>query len=143
MQRLKFYDLPGDPSIASYDNGHYLVDNVEDGIALLEKNSAQNESVFGIGYRNPFSYVLRRKPAFGGSTLLQIDYNFSEKRPLDADQVFGDADLIMLPNYPSGIEPSNAAIVAIYRPYLQEHFVFVASSQWWSLYRRVKLEQGG
>jgi hypothetical protein len=138
LERLKFYDLPGTESIASYDNGHYLVDNLNDGRALLEKYSAQTESVFAIGYRNPFSYVLRRKPAFGGSTLLQIDYNFSEKNPLDADLVFGNADLIMVPHYQSGIEPSNTMIVEIYRPYLQQHFAFVASSQSWSLYRRIR-----
>jgi hypothetical protein len=141
VDRLKFYDIPGNNTLSRFDNGHLLVDQVNDGTALLQKFSSQNESVFALGYRNPFSYLLRRKPALGGSTLLQLDYNFSEKWPLEADAVFGDADLIMVPHYPSPIEPSNAAIVDIYHPYLLQHFVFVASSESWSLYRRIGAAQ--
>jgi hypothetical protein len=141
VDRLKFYDIPGNNTLSRFDNGHFLVDQVNDGTALLQKFSSQNESVFALGYRNPFSYLLRRKPALGGSTLLQLDYNFSEKWPLEADAVFGNADLIMVPTYPSPIEPSNTAIVDIYRPYLLQHFAFVASSQSWSLYRRIGVTQ--
>lgn len=136
MERVRFYDLPVDNAGYYLDNGRYLVGQVNDGLALLDRNSTQDETIFVLGYNNPFTYVLRRKPARGGSVWLQLGDNFSSKHFLSGDRVFGDAVLVMVANYPSDIQESNAAIEEGYRPYLTQHFAFVASSQWWSLYRR-------
>jgi hypothetical protein len=137
MERVKFYDIPADKMGFQFDNGHFQVDQVNDGLALLEKFSAQNESVFTLGYNNPFTYILQRKPARGGSVWLQIGDNFPANHPIAGDRLFGNAALVMVANYPSDLQESNATLAEAYRPYLLQHFVFVASSQWWSLYRRI------
>jgi hypothetical protein len=136
MERVWFYDIPVNNAGYHFDNGHYLVDQVNDGLALLGRNSTQDETIFALGYNNPFTYVLRRKPARGGSVWLQLGDNFSKKHFLSGDRVFGDATLVMVANYPSDIQESNTAIEEGYRPNLMQHFALVASSQWWSLYRR-------
>lgn len=131
MERLKFYENDQDPtSITHFDNGHFLVDHVNDGLALLEKSSNQNESILTLGFINPFPYILRRKPAFGGSPWEKVDDNFPSTHLLDESLVFGNADLIMVPNYPNSNEDSDMILVKAYHPYLLQHFSFVANSQW-------------
>jgi hypothetical protein len=139
MERLKFYDTdPDDTSIYRFDNGHYVVDHVNDGLALLEKSSTQDESVLTIGFINPFDYILRRKPALGGSPWEKDGDNFPSKYLLDESLVLGNADLIMVPHYPSSNEDSDNFLAEEYHSRLLQHFTFVDSSQWWSLYRRRK-----
>ncbi|MGD0787950.1 MAG: hypothetical protein ABR898_08185 [Terracidiphilus sp.] len=136
MERLKFYDLGGDASDFSYDNGHLFVAIVDDGLALLEKSSTPEESVVTLGFEDPFAYALRRKPALGGSPWLRPGDNFPRTPMLDPEMVFGNADLTMLPNYPTSNGKSNRELAEAYGPYIAQHFTFVARSQWWSLYRR-------
>jgi hypothetical protein len=138
MEQLKFYDTQQDHSIHRFDNGHFVVDHANDGLALLRNFSTQDESVLTIGSSDPFPYILRRKPAHGGSPWLIAGDNFPKTRMLDEAQVFGDAKLIMMPHYPNSTQESDSFLGAAYQPYLAQHFTFVASSQWWSLYRRNK-----
>lgn len=132
MENLRFYDTGG----PSGDNGPTYVADVNDGVALLTRNSSPEETVFTLGFHNPFSYLLRRKPAMGGSTYLLVDNNFSRVHPLEASRVFGDAALIMVPHYLSSHQDSDEKIEQIYHAYLLEHFSYVASSRAWTLYRR-------
>jgi hypothetical protein len=109
---------------------------VNDGLALLARSSTPNETVLTLGFHNPFSYILRRKPAEGGSIFLLLGNSIAKTHLLEASRVFGNADLIMVPHYPSSHQRSDADIEEAYHAYLSQHFTFVASSQWWSLYRR-------
>jgi len=137
MERLKFYEDLYDPQGSMKgDNGSFYVSVVNDGLALLEKSSTPQESVLTLGWHNPFSYILRRKPALGGSTWLQVGDNFPKDHLLEASQIFGNAELIMAPHYQNCNQDSDIALAKAYHPYLSAHFSLVASSQWWSLYRR-------
>jgi hypothetical protein len=136
MERLKFYDLEGDASDFSYDNGHRFVAIVDDGLALLKKSSTPEESVVTLGFEDPFAYALRRKPALGGSPWLKPGDNFPKTHMLAPDLVFGNADLTMLPNYPNSNRKGDRELAEAYSPYIAQHFTFVGRSQWWLLYRR-------
>ena len=136
MDRLRFYECYRDDSDFGNDNGHFIVGYVNDGLTMLENSSSQNESVLTLGYINPFAYILRRKPALGGSPWLTIGNNIPSAHSLDESLVFGNADLLMLPNYPNSNREGEIDLADAYRPYIAQHFDFVASSQWWSLYRR-------
>jgi hypothetical protein len=134
MNRLRFYDSRYGQS--NGDNGRSYVAVVNDGTALLTRWSSPQETVLALGFHNPFPYLLRRKPAKGGSTWMHLDDNFSEAHPRQASLMFGDAALIMVPHYPSSHQESDEKIEQAYHSYLLQHFSFVASSQSWSLYRR-------
>jgi len=138
MERLKFYDpdVPDLPS--SIDSSLFYVACVNDGLALLAQSSTPNETVLTLGFHNPFSYILRRKPAEGGSIFLLLGNSIAKTHLLEASRVFGNADLIMVPHYPSSHQRSDVEIEEAYHSYLSQHFSFVASTQWWSLYRRNK-----
>jgi hypothetical protein len=136
MDRLRFYELNQRNSSFVFDNGHSIVEIVNDGLTMLEDSSKQTESVLTLGFIEPFAYILRRRPALGGSPWLVLGDNFPTAQSLNGSLVFGNADLLMLPHYPSSNMKSDADLAAAYHPYIVQHFDFVASSQWWSLYRR-------
>lgn len=134
MQSLRFYDSPG--GNLDGDNGPHYVDDVNDGVDLLTRLTKPQETVQVVGFHNPFSYLLRRKPARGGSPWFLFGNNIPTSPMLDAELVFGDAALIMVPHYPSSHAASDARFAAAYETYLTQHYAPVASSASWSLYRR-------
>jgi hypothetical protein len=136
MEGLKFYDPEGPDVPSMIDSSRFYVVCVNDGLALLRRSSAPDESVLTLGFHNPFSYILRRKPAIGGSLFLLLGNSISRTHLPEASRVFGNADLIMVPDYLSSHWKSDAELEEAYHTYLSQHFTFVASSQWWSLYRR-------
>lgn len=140
MEEVRFYD-----STSFYDkvktgdgDGTYYVGVLEDGLALLRAQSRPDESVFVLGFSNPFSYLLRRKPAHGGSSFLFIPTSITQDHMPAVDKVFGDADLMMLPEYESTHHDGDQFIQSYYRGYLLQNFQFVAKSKDWALYRRDK-----
>jgi hypothetical protein len=135
MDGLRFFDNP-DSDIRHGDNGRLFAMYASDGVRLLESSSQQSEKVATIGYYNPFPYVLRRKPAMGGSPWLMLGSNITTAHPPDPQRIFGDADLIMEPHYESTHENSDLLIEKAYQPYLLQHYTLVGQSEWWTLYRR-------
>jgi hypothetical protein len=137
MEHMGYYDV--DIEILSqfrFETGTAYVDYINDGLYLLKKWSRPDESILTLGYNNPFPYILRRRPAFGGSPWLHEGNDISRDHPLAAERLFGDAALVMVPRMPSSHQDSDLDLQVIYHPYLQQHFSLVAKSDWWSLYRR-------
>ena len=138
MENVRFYNSTSfyDHVEAGDGDGTYYANCVNDGLTLLENQSRPTESVLVLGFINPFSYLLRRKPAEGGSSFLFLTTSITENHMPPVDRVFGNADLMMLPEYEGTHRASDQFIQDYYRSYLLENFHFVAKSQRWSLYRR-------
>jgi hypothetical protein len=134
LSGLRFFDSP----VVSGDNGRLYVAYVTDGLRLLDSHSSPRETVGTVGYQNPFTYLERRRPARGGSTWLWWENNLSQAYLPPAARIFGDAELIMEPHYPSSHSESDRQIEEAYQGYLAEHYSFVARTASWSLYRRKK-----
>lgn len=135
IDSLRFYD--GDDYIhGNEEDGHSYVAYLNEGLELLAKSSSPQETILSPGFHNPFSYILRRKPALGGSLWLLLDNNISRTHTLQADRVFGNADLIMFPNSDTNPRESDLFIQSTYQSYFSQHFDFVARSKSWLLYRR-------
>ncbi len=108
---------------------------VNDGLALLRKYRRSDESVMSLDFTNPFSYGLGARPAPGGTTVLQYETTFDDRHRESAQQLFGFADLVMLPKGFS--DPTLfGSIPRLYGAYLESHFSKVAESGSWRLYRR-------
>lgn len=137
MPHMSFYELDLDTMAQfKYETGSDFASYLNDGVYMLQKQTRPDESILTIGYNDPFPYLLRRKPALGGSPWLHEGNDISKTHPLDANLVFGNADLIMLPESPSSHRDSDLDLQVIYHQYLVDHFAFVARSTWWTLYRR-------
>jgi hypothetical protein len=139
VERLAFYD-----STEFYEGatktgdgaGTYYVSCINDGLGLLHSQSRPEETILVLGFHNPFSYLLRRKPAKGGSAYLYMNNSMTESHMPSIENVFGDADLMVLPDYEGTHRASDQFIQNYYHRYLLQNFHFVAKSQYWSLYRR-------
>jgi hypothetical protein len=138
MEQMRFYDSTSfyDKAKSGDGDGAYYAGTLNDGLALLEKNSKPDETILALGFHNPFSYLLRRKPADGGSSYLFMGNSISENHMPSVGQVFGNADLMILPHNEGTHRDSDLFIQNYYRSYLLQNFRFVAQSQYWSLYRR-------
>ena len=139
MENMRFYDstsfYEGSKQMGDGD-GAYFVDTVNDGLAELKKDSPQQETILALGFHNPFSYLLRRNPAKGGSSYLFMGNSITENYMPSEDRVFGNADLMVLPDIGGTHQTSDVYIQNYYRAYLLQHFHLVARSQFWQLYRR-------
>jgi hypothetical protein len=138
LQSLTFYDGPQPDELSRLENGHFYTTYLNDGIDLLRKNTSDNESVTSLGFHNPFSYALLRRPPVGGSTWFELGINVSRDHWPSNDRMLGDASLVMTPKYPSSHQTTDEFLFEIYKPYLTSDFSLVAESQWWRLYRRLK-----
>ena len=138
MDNMRFYDSTSfyDKVNAGDGDGTFYANCLTDGLALLKSQSKSDESILALGFHNPFSYLLRRKPAEGGSSYLFMGNSISETAMPPAAWVFGNADLIILPDYEGTHRASDQFIQNYYRPYLLQDFHFIAKSHYWSLYRR-------
>ena len=87
------------PRYDSDDNaikGNYAI-FVNEGFALLNRYSSSGESVVSLAFSNPFSFSLQRNPPKRGTTCLQYGVTFDHKHKLSPDDLFANADVVMLP----------------------------------------------
>ena len=138
MENVRFYDstdLYDHISFGDGDGSHYAA-TLNDGLNLLQSHSAPDETILALGFHNPFSYLLRRKPAPGGSSYLFVGNSISETYMPPIPWVFDSADLMILPEHEGTHRDSDQFIQNFYRNYLVQNFRPVARSQYWELYRR-------
>lgn len=110
-------------------------DFVNDGIQLLNGHRRVGDTVMSLDFSNPFSYGLGMKPAYGGTTALHFQTTFSDAHRQSAEQLFGKASLVMVPNKFS--DPTlQDSVLRLYGGYLAQHFRLVGGSKEWRLYRQ-------
>jgi hypothetical protein len=128
-------ELPGE---YQYESGAPMVEMVNDGIHLLRANTAASDRVLTLGYINPFPVCLRRPAPRGSSISFWLGYNISAGNYLPPSQLFAEADAVMIPAFESQAKATTDAMVAQYRPVLQQNYEFQARSQFWILYLKRK-----
>ncbi|HEY1220578.1 MAG: hypothetical protein ABSE42_08335 [Bryobacteraceae bacterium] len=117
-------------------NGRNYVTYVNDGVALLERETRRNETVLTMDMTNPFPYALERRPPRGGISATAYHYILGDgHRPSD-DRYFGDADIVMLPKRPALDDVFYTDFLKAYKPGLEQRYSLAAESDWWLLYRR-------
>jgi hypothetical protein len=138
MEKMRFYD-----STSFYDkvkfgdgDGAYYAEILVDGMNLLNTQTRPDETILALGFHNPFSYLLRRTPAAGGSSYLFVGNSMSENHMLPSSSVLDHADLMILPENEGTHRASDQFIQSYYGDDLLRNFDFVANSNYWELYRR-------
>lgn len=129
---------PGDDFITTefYDprtGTNSLVDEIKDGLSLLDQKSQPTEKIFTFWVENPFAYWLQRTPMKGGSTCFDYGNTYTEKSAPTPSEAFGDADVVLVSR---GAEEGSLPMKRIYGPYLEANFTRAAESRYWWLYRK-------
>jgi hypothetical protein len=136
LAKLVLYDTPDGTDADLRSNGRVYVEYVNDGVALLERNSLPNETVFTLDMANPFPYALGRRPPGGGTPALSFNHTFNDQNKPTPEWLFGSADIVMVPKHPASSEPDARALFRNYLPAVESRFRLCAESDWWKLYRR-------
>jgi hypothetical protein len=136
LANLLLYDLPEGTDADRRSNGRAYVTYVNSGIDLLQRVSRADETVFTLDAQNPFSYALLRRPAHGGSACLSFNHTFNDAHKPSSEWLFGSADIVMVPKYPSASEPDADALFRNYYPSIKTGFRLCAETEWWKLYKR-------
>jgi hypothetical protein len=133
LKPLLLYQTDG---YATRSNGSVYTTYVNDGVALLERETRPNEKILTMDMVNPFPYVMERRPPRGGIAAMAYHYTLGDgHRPSD-DAYFGDADIVMVPKRPASEDMYYKDFWKAYEPGLRQGFKLVAESNWWLMYRR-------
>lgn len=132
VRPLVLYDLNG----VSQSNGAGFINYVNDGVALLERETRPNETIMTIDMTNPFSYVLERRPPRAGIESPAYSLTIDEAHRPSDDQFFGNADIVMVPKRPALDMVYFVGVYRAYKPGLRRRFYLAAETPLWSMYRR-------
>jgi hypothetical protein len=117
-------------------NGSVYTTYVNDGVALLERETRPEEKILTMDMVNPFPYVMQRRPPRGGIAAMAYHYTLGDDHRPSDDAYFGDADIVMVPKRPSSEDMYYEDFWKAYEPGLRQKFKLVAESNWWRMYRR-------
>ena len=131
LKPLLLYDAADNPLA----EGRLFTEYVNDGVALLERETRPNETILTMDATNPFPYAMGRRPPRGGHaagwypSTITLTY-----RPSDC-RYFGDADIVMVPKRSSQGD-RNWVVYRAYEAGLQQRYNLAAESSLWWMYRR-------
>lgn len=117
-------------------NGRIFTTYVNDGIALLTRESRPDEKILSMDMTNPFPYALERKPPHGGIASPTYHFNLDDAHRPSDDEFFGDADIVMVPKNPALDDFFYKGFMRAYGPGLHRRYQLVAQSNWWWMYRK-------
>ncbi len=113
-------------------NGTIFTRYVNDGVALLERNTRPDETILSMDMTNPFPYALQRKPAHGGFAAPTYGLNIDDEHRPAAEKLFGDADIVMVPKRPA----TDSRFARSYQTSIDQRYYQAAEDEWWWMYRR-------
>jgi hypothetical protein len=131
LQPLLLYD-----NGSSRSEGHLFTASVNDGVALLDRETRPNETILTMDMTNPFPYAMERQPARGGIVAPAYHYSIDDKHRPSDDWYFGNADIVMVPKEPALDDYYYVDFYKSYEPGLKQRYMLAAESHWWWMYRR-------
>jgi hypothetical protein len=132
LKPLLLYESDDNPP----SEGRMFTSYVNDGVALLERETRPDEMVLTIDLTNPFPYAMERHPPRGGHAAPTYHYNINDRyRPSD-EWFFGDADIVMVPKRASSGDYRGADFYKAYEPGLKQRFDLAAEDDRFWMYRR-------
>jgi hypothetical protein len=123
--------------------GVEYVEALNDGLALLRRDSGPREGVLTFDEFNPFNYLLDRPSPRGGFAATAYNYVFCDTAHPTAERFFGNASYVMVRKYTragqDSAEKGNVlGLMRIYGAALRSHFTAVEETDHWVLWHRVE-----
>ena len=66
---------------------------------------------------------------------MAFNHQFNDAHKPAPDQLFGSADVVMVPKHPSASEIDAPALFRNYLPAIQARYRLCAETEWWQLYK--------
>lgn len=121
---------------SSRSEGRLFTASVNDGVALLERETRPNETILTMDMTNPFPYAMERPPARGGIVAVAYHYCIDDRHRPSDEWYFGNADIVMVPKQPALDDYYYLDFYNAYEPGLKQRYRLAAETSWWRMYRR-------
>ena len=131
LKPLLLYDRGSSPS-----EGRLFTASVNDGVALLDRETRPNETILTMDMTNPFPYAMERQPARGGIVAPAYHYSIDDKHRPSDEWYFGNADIVMVPKHPALDDYYYVDFYKAYEPGLKQRYSLTAETSWWWMYKR-------
>lgn len=146
---LADFVIPHDTDwITEYWRSAELPVRINDGVAMLERETPANATVFSLAFSNVFPYALQRPAPRHTNIWFEYGLNFTEHKFPPPEPMFSDAAYVMIPIitetdvYRGGKETLDV-LLQNYGPYLQTNYREHARSQYWILLERTTETHAG
>lgn len=116
-------------------NGRPYADLVNEGLAMLRRESGPQDRIACLWFANPFAYALLRTPASGGAPFYAYGVNLTADAGPDGDRVLGDADVVVYPQ-PTGDDLETETLLRTAGAQLDRRYRIEAETTHWVLWRR-------
>ena len=146
---LADFVIPHDTDwVTEYWRSAELPVRINDGVAMLERETPANATVFSLAFSNIFPYALQRPAPRHTSVWFEYGLNFTEHKFPPPEPMFSDAAYVMIPIitendvYRGGKETLDV-LLQDYSDYLQTNYREKARSQYWILLERTTETNAG
>jgi hypothetical protein len=118
------------PKYEGFDTRAYI-NKVNDGLALIQKNTREEKRILSLDGINPFPFALGWKSPTGDAAWWWRKYSFSRELHPNPERVFGNTDIVMIPKRG---EQTRFDLLYIYEKYVGKHFARKDESRDWTLW---------
>lgn len=118
------------PKYEGFDTRAYI-NKVNDGLALIQKNTREEKRILSLDGINPFPFALGWKSPTGDAAWWWRKYSFSRELHPNPERVFGNTDIVMIPKRG---EQTRFDLLYIYEKYVGKHFSRKDESRDWTLW---------
>lgn len=131
---------------SGYGNGEpgdvqFYARKINDGIQLLRQHAQPTDRIESLTFENPFPMALGLRSPKGVQLCWHCGGNFDFQLYPPAEQTLADSTLLMVPTAKDPLAAD--ALLKLYGPYLQKHFVVKAQTPFWVLLARNPAENPG
>lgn len=124
-------------AITVYWKAKEVPDKINDGLTLLRRNLSNNSRIFSMSYVNPFPFSLQLPSPKGAALWWDINLSFNKEFFPQAETIFKDTDLVMIPKIssqdPGCCIDTVGLMKELYGDYLKTHFIEKDHSEVWTL----------
>lgn len=110
---------------------------INDGLDLISPYKSKDSRILAMDFANPFSFALELPPPKGDALWWHYYHTFSEELFPEAEKVFRDVNLVIIPKQSEEGSSASKYMKEIYGDYLQKNFQEQDDSQFWTLWTRV------
>ncbi|MCX6627562.1 MAG: hypothetical protein NTW28_08035, partial [Candidatus Solibacter sp.] len=113
---------------------------INDGLALLRRNTGARDGVLAMDMMNPFNYLLDRPSPTGGLAAGAYNYVVSDAAHPSDERWAGNARYVLVRKYSRGMKDYSVenfhidGIRRIYQPLLDRRFQVLGETDHWLLY---------
>lgn len=105
------------------------------GVEALGGMISGNDRIFVFDFANPFPFIVGTPPIRGDLYSYDLDRQYSKDVHIPTEKLFSTVTLALVPRFPLEYKDRDA-LWELYGDYVRQHFVVLADTPYWTVWRR-------